>query len=104
LLIFEYSIPSLGLSGKSRQPLLDACRQIKRARGLTEEAQERAGLYRAGRSTPDLQCAVLVGANLSVTEPNQGRIHFAKFQEFSRSATLPNRIGGAAEIEQEAHR
>jgi hypothetical protein len=31
--IFQYSVPSLALCGKSRQLLLDACRQIKRAVG-----------------------------------------------------------------------
>jgi hypothetical protein len=101
--IFEYSVRSLGLIGKSRQPLLDACRQIKRALGSTKAAQARAGLYRPGRTTPDLHCVVLIGAGLSVTEPSNGRIHFAKFQEFSRSATLPDRFD-AGEIEQEVHR
>jgi hypothetical protein len=80
--VFEYSIPSLGLSGKSRQPLLDACRAIKRILGPTKSAEEHAGLYRSGRTHPDLHCAVLAGANLTVSEPSSGRIHFAKYQEF----------------------
>jgi hypothetical protein len=81
--IFEYSIPSLGLNGKSRQPLLDACRLIKRALGPTKAAEERAGLYRHGRTQPDLHCAVLAGADLTVSEPSIGRIHFAKYREFA---------------------
>jgi hypothetical protein len=33
--VFAYTVPSLGLSGRSRQPLLDACRQIKSLLGPT---------------------------------------------------------------------
>src|SRR3984957_12157306 len=68
--IWEYAVPELGLSGKSRQPLLDACRQIKRALGPTKAEQEHAGLYRPGRTHPDIFCAVLVGAGVTVAEPN----------------------------------
>jgi hypothetical protein len=93
--IFEYAIPSLGLHGKSRQPLLDACRQIKRILGLTEEAQEHAGLYRPGRTTPDLHCAVLVGAEWTVSEPSSGRIHYVKYREFDRSATAASASAGS---------
>ena len=49
--IWEYSIPSLRLGGKSRQPLLDACRDIKRMGGPTGE---RAGLFREGSNIPDI--------------------------------------------------
>ncbi len=83
--IFEYSIPSLGLCGKSRQPLLDACRQIKRALEPTELAAARAGVYRDGHAEPDISCPVLKGAELTVAEPSKGRIHFAKFTEFDSS-------------------
>jgi hypothetical protein len=86
--IFEYGIPSLSLSGKSRQPLLDACRQIKRALGPTKSAGERAGVYRPGRSVPDISSEVLAGANLTVSEPSSGRIRFAKFQEFDLLALI----------------
>ena len=44
--------------GYSRQPLLDACRQLKSLYGLTGE---RAGLFREGRDTPDISCGVDVG-------------------------------------------
>ena len=33
--VFAYNVPSLGLSGRSRQPLLDACRHIKSLLGPT---------------------------------------------------------------------
>lgn len=74
--LFGYSIPSLGVSGKSRQPLLSACRDIK----------EHAGLFRRGRTIPDLHCSVTVGANTTVAEPSGTTIHFAKFQKFDGAA------------------
>jgi hypothetical protein len=83
--IWAYTIPSLGLSGKSRQPLLDACRQIKRASGSTKSAGERAGVYRPGKSQSDISCMVLDGAALTVSEPSNGRIKFTKFHEFDSS-------------------
>lgn len=84
--IFEYSIPSLGVSGRSRQPLLDGCRAIKRMLGETKAAQQHAGLYRSGRTDPDLHCSVIVGAEMTVAEPAAGRIHFSKFQKFDGPA------------------
>jgi hypothetical protein len=83
--IWEYSIPSLCLSGKSRQPLLDACRQIKRALGPTKAAGERAGVYRSGDTEPDISCLVLDGADVTVSEPSNGKIRFVKFQKFDSS-------------------
>jgi hypothetical protein len=84
--IFEYSIPSLALGGRSRQPLLEACRQIKRAVEPTELAGERAGVFRDGKAEPDITCMVLKGAELTVAEPSNGKIHFTKFREFDSSA------------------
>jgi hypothetical protein len=83
--IWEYSIPSLGLSGRSRQPLLDACRQIKRTLGSTKAADELAGVYRPGDTEPSISCLVLDGADLTISEPSSGKIKFAKFQEFDSS-------------------
>jgi hypothetical protein len=78
--VFSYSIPSLGVGGKSRQPLLDACRQIKRIVGPTAEA---AGLFRDGRAEPDIWCAVNWGAEHTISEPDRGKIHIAKYREFT---------------------
>ena len=61
--IFAYTVPSLGLSGRSRQPLLDACRQIKSLLGPTGQL---AGLFREGHSEWDIRCRVDVGAELTV--------------------------------------
>jgi hypothetical protein len=80
--IWEYSIPSFGLSGKSRQPLLDSCRQIKRALGSTKSAGVLAGVYRPGNTEPSISCLVQDGAGLTVSEPSSGKIKFGKFQEF----------------------
>jgi hypothetical protein len=76
--IWEYSVPALRLSGKSRQPLLDACRQIKRTLGPTTE---RAGLFRVGRDTPDISCPVDAGSLLTVSERDRGGVRFEKYRE-----------------------
>jgi hypothetical protein len=79
---FAYTVPQLGVSGVSRQPLLDACRKIQSLLGLTGE---RAGLFRDGRSEADCYCGVAWGAAHTVKEsPNGPR--FAKFQEFPVTA------------------
>jgi hypothetical protein len=88
--IWEYSIASLRLFGKSRQPLLDACRQIKRALDPIELAGRRAGVFRDGKAEPDISCMVLKGAELTVAEPSNGKIHFTKFREFDSSAFRAN--------------
>jgi hypothetical protein len=90
--IWEYSIPSVGQGGKSRQPLLDACRQIKRVLGATKAAGAYAGVYRPGRTEPDIFCPVLDGAELTVSEPSNGNIRFAKFQEFDGSVFTAKQV------------
>jgi hypothetical protein len=83
--IWEYTVPELGLSGQSRQPLLDACRQIKRALGSTKSVGAYAGVYRSGHAEPSISSSVLAGADLTVSEPSSGNIKFAKFQKFDSS-------------------
>ena len=73
--VFAYTVPSLGLSGRSRQPLLDACRQIKSLLGTTGQL---AGLFRDGHSEWDIRCPVDVGAELTVKEESAGGIRVAK--------------------------
>src|SRR5260370_153997 len=79
--IWAYSIPSLGLCGKSRQPLLDACRQIKLALGATGQC---AGVFRNGSDTPDITCPVESGALVTVKEADRGSVRFSKYQAFDR--------------------
>jgi hypothetical protein len=63
----------------SRQPLLDACRQIKSILG---ETTERAGVFREGRDIPDITCPVNVGAATTVSERDKGTVTFGKYQAY----------------------
>jgi hypothetical protein len=86
--VFAWHVPVLGLSGRSHQPLLDACRQLKSLYGVTAQA---AGLFREGRDTPDLWCSVSVGAETTVSEPDNGATRFVKYRPF------PQRVRTEAE-------
>jgi hypothetical protein len=78
---WAYRAPGYPLvCGYSRQPLLDACRQLKSLYGLTGEG---AQLFREGRDTPDISCGVDVGAATTVREPANGGIGFVKYVAFS---------------------
>ena len=81
--VFEWTCvcPAMGLDlrGKSRQPLLDACRQIKHAVGSTDAV---AAIFRDGRTEADLSCHVEAGAALTVSEPDKGRIKFVAYSEW----------------------
>jgi len=65
-----------GVEGFSRQPLLDACRQLK---SLGADPSTLVGLFRSGTVGPDLSCAVGVGAGLTVDETS---MRFVKFHPF----------------------
>ena len=81
---FAYSCVRYPLvCGYSRQPLLDSCRQLK---SLYAPTAELVGLFREGRSTPDLTCGLDVGAATTVSEPDDRPIHFTKFREFDSAA------------------
>jgi hypothetical protein len=58
---------------------------IKRALGPTKSVGAHAGVYRSGHAEPSISCAVLAGADLTVSEPSSGNIKFAKYQEFDSS-------------------
>ncbi|MGY2987694.1 hypothetical protein ACVI1K_005041 [Bradyrhizobium sp. USDA 4508] len=64
------------LSGVSRQPLLDACRELQR---IGADPSERAGLFWPGRTQPSLTCEIAVGAGLTVNEAGP---RFEKFRPF----------------------
>jgi hypothetical protein len=76
--VFAYRVAGLPISGRSRQPLLDACRQIQELLGPTAQ---KAGLFRPGKNHPDLSCYVTDGARLTVEERSAGGIRFAKYRE-----------------------
>ena len=67
------------LSGLSRQPLLDACRALKL---MGVDPRSHAGLFRKGRSKPDLFCTVECGSRYTVKEGDASGPKFAKFEEF----------------------
>jgi hypothetical protein len=84
--VFEYSCLRYPLvRGYSRQPLLDACRQLKSLYALTEQ---RVGLFRDGSDVADITCPLEVGAATTVSEPDRGIIRFAKYREFSSDLIL----------------
>jgi hypothetical protein len=75
--VFAYTVRSLGLSGQSRQPLLDACRQIKSLLGPTGQL---AGLFRERCASWDIRCPVDVGAEFTIKEESAGGIRFATYK------------------------
>ena len=66
--------------GFSRQPLLDACRTIKRLHGVT--ARGEIGLYRPGMDEPCMVTTVEHGAGVTVAENGP---RFAKWKPHPRS-------------------
>jgi hypothetical protein len=74
--VFSYRVAGLPIEGRSRQPLLDACRQIRDLLGPTAQ---KAGLFRNGKKHPDLTCYGTEGAKLTVKEDDIG-IRFAKYR------------------------
>ena len=81
--IWDYTVPEFEISGCSRQPLLDACRQIKRMGGPT--AGRQIGLYREGKPAWDLMCGLDWGAAHTVDENGP---RFAKWKPHPRAAGL----------------
>ena len=63
---WHWMIAELSLSGYSRQPLLAACRAIKRMGGATDT--QRMALYWPGKMQPSMVCSVGWGAAHTVDE------------------------------------
>jgi hypothetical protein len=61
------------------KPLLDACQAIKSILG---DSTERAGLFREGRTEPDISGRIDKGAELTVTERQIGGLQLEKFETF----------------------
>jgi hypothetical protein len=87
--IFAYRFLLSGetVEGRSRQPLLDACRQIKRMGGDTSMP---AGLFREGQTIPDLTCGVEWGATHTVAETTLNGPRFRRWEAFDREAVFGN--------------
>jgi hypothetical protein len=85
--IWEYFVCGYpNISGRSRQPLLDACRQLKSLGGLTDH---RAGVFRHGSDVADISCMIREGAELTVSEPTgKGKVRFAKYRAFEADPIL----------------
>jgi hypothetical protein len=79
--VFAWSVPSLSLSGESRQPLLDACRQLK---PLLDDTRQFAGLFRPGKSSWDARCSVEWGATHRIRDSGIG----FRREDFERLAAL----------------
>ena len=68
------------VEGRSRQPLLDACRRLK---SMGAEGEMLAGLFRLeGSGEPDITCTIATGADTTVSETPLGP-KFRPFKEFS---------------------
>jgi len=87
----EYTASQNGLhtSGKSRQPLLYACRELKRM-GIDPEAE--IGLFWPGSIVASLTTTIGAGANTTVSEPSYGGIKFAKYKPYP-PAEAPSPVG-----------
>jgi hypothetical protein len=84
--VFRYScVDHPSVEGFSRQPLLDACRQLKLILGPTAD---RAGLFREGRHTPDLTCSVEWGAAHTVDETKTAFVKYKPWAGLNREAEL----------------
>lgn len=78
--VWFWTCGAFALEGRSRQPLLDACRQIK---PLLTDTGQLAGLFRLGRSEPDLTCSVAWGADHTVKE--EPKVRFGKYEPHYRA-------------------
>ena len=67
------------VEGRSREPLLGACRLLK-SLGCDPAAQ--IGLFRAGRNEPDLFCTIAGGAKLTVMENDRGGPRFVRWKPY----------------------
>jgi hypothetical protein len=76
--------------GYSRQPLSDACRQLKSLYGLTGQT---AGVFRDGSDVADISCVIETGALVTAKDQNIGGIRFGKyvpFEAFGRTLIAGN--------------
>lgn len=81
--IWSYSCPTHPLVfGCSRQPLLDACRQLVTIYAITGQ---RVGLFREGAQVASISCPIELGASTTVTDSDRGTPRFAKYVEFDPS-------------------
>jgi hypothetical protein len=93
--VFAYHAPESPLvRGFSRQPLLDACRQLQSMYSVTAK---RVGLFREGRDTPDISCPVEVGAATTVSDGGRG-VRFAKYVDLAKVFPRAAVVGTGSDI------
>jgi len=80
--VFAYTVAGLGVEGRSKMPLSDACRKLKSLQ--PDLCHERIGIWRKGATEPSLTCTVEVGAGLRVSEDIHTGPKFRKFVEFPK--------------------
>ncbi len=74
---YRYSIPEYGVrNAVSRQPLLDACREVKR---MGADPYREIALFRLGSDTWDLKTTVGYGASKIVSEEDRGGLRLRSF-------------------------
>jgi hypothetical protein len=74
--IWEHSVRGYpNICGRSRQPQLDACRQLRSMGGLTDH---RAEVFRDGSEVADISGMVREGAELTVSKPSE--VSFVKYR------------------------
>lgn len=76
--VIECDPKELNISGKSRQPLLDACRKLA---GL-EHDQTRIGLFHGDSDEFALATTVGAGAKLTVRESDKDGPRFVRYRPF----------------------
>jgi hypothetical protein len=87
---FAYRATGCGFAveGRSRQPLLDACRQLKR---MGVDPAEQCGLFREGHSDWDLRTTIGYGARKTISETNRRGVKLAEFRPHYLAA--PKELG-----------
>ncbi len=87
---WRWACPEYDVEGISRQPLLDACREIKRMGGDPVSA---AGLFRKGSRIADLTCSVGWGADHTVRED------LTRFTKWRAFGGIADRAAPVASVE-----
>lgn len=81
---WHWRVQEYGLKGTSREPLLDACRELLKI-GVPRGAE--VGTYRPGRTEWDLRTTVGYGASRTVSENETQGPRFVKYAPFVRGTS-----------------
>ena len=83
--VFEYqgTVSGRDFKGISRQPLLDACRQVKSILGEADTPGIRVGVEREGRPGIYISCNLEWGAAHTIVESYSDGMRVLKYHKFS---------------------